>query len=771
MATTFRYGDGTKYGGGLYGPGTALDRWQLQLELAGAGGGWTDVSDDVRAQEPLVAEYGIDGNDPTDRVGDTGTLSCALDNSEGNSGGVLGYYAPFHANKRLGFGYDIGVRWILRYKGTDYYKFRGSLADIDVQPGRYGARLTRIQAVDYMDDLARIAVPDVAAQTNKRGDELITMLLAAVTTPPAAQDLETGQDTFAWALDGGTGQGNAMREELQKICLSEQGYVYIKGDTAQGGTLAFEARGHRSLAQTTYLTFDNDMVGCTVAGSRDDVYGLVRVIVHPTRVDSAATTVLFSLENTSTLVAGGATIDTLFGPYRDPSTQDACGGTAMVAPVATTDYTMNSAQDVSGTDLTASFSVSASYTGQGVRYTITNSGGTAGYITKLQARGKGVYRSTTVVEQEVVGCGDRVLELDLPYQTSVNAATNIAVQMATALSTPRARVQSVTFCASASEAFLGAALQREPGDRIAITEAVTGLDAALFTINSVRLELRTSDLLWCTWGLVPWGIDPWWTSPAFAATGGTITDIDGFRVHTFTSNGTFTVTSAGDPVTVEVLLVAGGGAGGDGNADAAGGGAGGQVVATYSSVSLGAYSVAVGAGGSPVAGLAGGAGGASTFNGLSAAGGSGGGTGDSAEDAGAGTIGGGGGAFSNYGTGTLYRGGSGGSNGGGGGAGASGNGADSPGFNTGGDAGPGVLSSITGASVGYGGGGSGAGSYVAGSVLPGGVDYGGGVGGVGVSGGTAGAANRGAGGGGCRFAGGGGAGSAGVVIIRYPISA
>ena len=55
------------------------------------------------------------------------------------------------------------------------------------------------------------------------------------------------------------------------------------------------------------------------AGSRDEVYGLVRVIVHPTRVDSAATTVLFSPENTSTLINAGATLDTrLSAPYWGP---------------------------------------------------------------------------------------------------------------------------------------------------------------------------------------------------------------------------------------------------------------------------------------------------------------------------------------------------------------------------------------------------------------------------------------------------------------------
>ena len=88
------------------------------------------------------------------------------------------------------------------------------------------------------------------------------------------------------------------------------------------------------------------------------------------------------------------------------------------------------------------------------------------------------------------------------------------------------------------------------------------------------------------------------------ATGGTITDVeqDGqlFRVHTFTSDGTFEVTRGGE---VEHLIVAGGGAGS--NSTAGGGGAGGLIyvglerpsVQPFSSVASGVYPVVVGNGG------------------------------------------------------------------------------------------------------------------------------------------------------------------------------
>lgn len=81
------------------------------------------------------------------------------------------------------------------------------------------------------------------------------------------------------------------------------------------------------------------------------------------------------------------------------------------------------------------------------------------------------------------------------------------------------------------------------------------------------------------------------------ATGGTVTDIfqNGFqyRVHTFTSNGSFNVIRGGK---VGYLVVAGGGGGG-GGLQGGGGGAGGLIFSNEVPFSAGSYSVVVGSGG------------------------------------------------------------------------------------------------------------------------------------------------------------------------------
>ena len=79
----------------------------------------------------------------------------------------------------------------------------------------------------------------------------------------------------------------------------------------------------------------------------------------------------------------------------------------------------------------------------------------------------------------------------------------------------------------------------------------------------------------------------------FSATGGTVVDSGGYRIHIFTGPSIpgFDITSLGTGV-VEVLVVAGGGGGGS-----AGGGAGGLVNTPHTFTTTGAYPITIGVGG------------------------------------------------------------------------------------------------------------------------------------------------------------------------------
>jgi hypothetical protein len=279
--------------------------------------------------------------------------------------------------------------------------------------------------------------------------------------------------------------------------------------------------------------------------------------------------------------------------------------------------------------------------------------------------------------------------------------------------------------------------------------------------------------------------------------GGTITTSGAYRIHTFTSSGTFVVTSA--LTNVEYLVIAGGGGGGVANGGGAGGGAGGyrnstgsensgRNSSTESKLSLGVanYTVTIGAGGAggPINsnGDRGVQGSSTVFGSITSIGGGYGG-GDANRAGGAG--GSGGGAARNNtteGAGTAGQGfnggdGSGGNEGGGGGGAGQVGGTAIQSPPRGGNGGNGLASSITGSSVTRAGGGGGGAESPSDDVGGIGGTGGGGKGGQAGSVGsvpTAGTVNTGSGGGGSGDWNTGGnhtgkAGGSGIVIVRYQL--
>jgi hypothetical protein len=342
---------------------------------------------------------------------------------------------------------------------------------------------------------------------------------------------------------------------------------------------------------------------------------------------------------------------------------------------------------------------------------------------------------------------------------------------------------------------------------VALAEVAAG-SAHSFTVGNVSFDesftfrVRAKDSNGAYSSGITVSLDLIAVSPV-VATGGTVTTVGDYKVHTFTSSGTFTVSNPGaQNGGIEYLVVAGGGGGGVFGAggaggyrssvsgESSGGGAGAESAFTPTAT---AYTVTVGAGGAnngyrisgdmtdgsnsafgTIVSIGGGKGGSSEYDTprFPGSGGSGGG-GASGGDAGSG-----GGEFGASGTsGQGYAGGSSdsaghpqGNGGGGGGAGATGgNGSGS----TGGNGGSGVSSSINGSSTTRAGGGGGGGYYY-GSTGTGGS---GGSGGGGTGGPhtqpQSGSANTGGGGGSSGLVSTGwndypsGSGGSGIVIVRY----
>ena len=263
-------------------------------------------------------------------------------------------------------------------------------------------------------------------------------------------------------------------------------------------------------------------------------------------------------------------------------------------------------------------------------------------------------------------------------------------------------------------------------------------------------------------------------------TGGIVSTSGSYKIHTFTSTSTFTTGSYTPVGGYEVLVVAGGGPGGASANVLGGGGAGGLAYfASRALLSSTAYTVTIGAGGSPgsngsnsslgtdVQTVGGGRG--AVENGSGFSGGSGGGGSYTTQAGGSSTQ------ALTYGYGSGNAGGTGGTpyaGGGGGGAGAAGSNGSASGTPAG-NGGIGLQYSITGVATYYAGGGGGS-TWTNGSTFTSGGLGGGGNGGWNGSGGdvasTAGTANTGGGGGAGYTATYSRSGGSGIVVVKYLLS-
>lgn len=484
---------------------TSLTSWSIQMEFSGSGAGWTSVQADVRANPSPAWSYGVMGNGPLDRIGGTGTLTFGLDNSTQNSGGKLGYYSPGHANCRSGFEMGIRCRLILTYGGTDYYKFIGTLVDIDPVPGQYRERVTLCQVVDWMDETT-FKMPNVATQVSQRADQVIATILAAMTRPPVATSYAAAQLEMPYSLDTTKDESTPVMSELNKLVLTDMGYLYLKGNTSAGGVLTFEDRRARENPPASAATLNDTMVTMKPRRPRDLIYNTVKVIVHPRIVDPDASSVLYTLDTSNPpAIAAGETI-TIIGQYRDPDQRaQRVGGVNLAAPVATTDYTFGTGPGDGS--LTANLSVTATSGGNSAIIQLQNTGAVTGYVTKLQIRGRGLYdyapiTYTTTDATSKATYGERVLTLDLPYESRTHVAKSLGDLYLSLYKDPHYFVDGVEFIGNRSATLMGYALSIEPGAVVTLTETVTGINTAYF-VNGVSYRLEPGGILHTAWVLAP----------------------------------------------------------------------------------------------------------------------------------------------------------------------------------------------------------------------------------------------------------------------------
>lgn len=487
----------------------------LEAELAGANKGWTDISVDTNlGASQFTLEYGIFGGGPLDRIAAVGSLSWAMSNATSNtSGGLNGYYTPGHTNARSGWDIGIAIRLKIGFGGLWYYKFRGTLVDVEPDTGLFRRRAAVCRAHDWMAESLNSFIRDTAVQTDKRSDEIIsTIITNSARRQPTARSFRQGQTTFAFALDNLRDEKTPLMRAIADVVYSEIGYFYVKGDNLQGGTVRFEDRHARPLSASV-ATFDKTMFELHAKRSRDDIVNHVNAIIHPRRVDAAATTVLYELTTTDTrpkILPGETMPLTVY--FRDATGRFVrVGATSIVTPVAGTDYIANTAADGSGSVITSDLSLSFSSTSNTGTLSFTNNGGVDAYLTTLQVRGKavadryelGVFKHNTTSE-------DTFGELDLNYDMLFEDRAEYALAVCDWFlslyggTTLKMHIPAMTVKADDSEtALLTQILAREPGDKITITESMAGISAITYFINGVRITIKPGQIFDSQWVLAP----------------------------------------------------------------------------------------------------------------------------------------------------------------------------------------------------------------------------------------------------------------------------
>ncbi len=316
------------------------------------------------------------------------------------------------------YGRDIRITVRDWSTGTIEPVFYGIISDI-APMGYGGNRKVVITANDGWVFL-RNYTAHVAVQQAIAPEDAIGLILDNINWPARwGRDLSISTDSipYWWA----SGDKKAA-SEIEDVSESFLGNFFINAS----GQAAYKLR---TTVDAVAADFPQEYILRDIANPQPWVNSrnIIRLKVHPRTLSGTVT--LYQLIGTQPLVLDGASNAlALFGTYN--YNNQTVPALSIVAPVATTDYTMNTAADGSGIDKTADCTVVATNLGDTCKFVVTNNSGGSVYITKLQVRGVAVYEQNvtdvTCPSDPTTVTQPREFVLDLKWLQDVNIATDSA---------------------------------------------------------------------------------------------------------------------------------------------------------------------------------------------------------------------------------------------------------------------------------------------------------------------------------------------------------
>ena len=477
--------------------------WKLELELSGVDAGWTDCTLDVSLMDGNIeVTDGMQSASLIDLLANPGSLAWVFDNSPANSAKLAGYYSPGHANCRAGFAKNIRCRYSEYYNSTRYYMGVYWLKKPIPSAGLFGEAVTRCKATDWLELMMNVPLPAVGVQTDKTGDQLLTTLLALVSTQPASTDFDTGDSTFATAFDTDDVDKDSVYSILGKLARSEYGRIYLQPSTGGGGVLKFEHRNARLGNVTSLGTISNVMDDAVVIDDAGQVFDRFQVRITPRRVDTSLVTVAV-LNYHIYLNPGEEKSFTL--NYVEQVSGSRISAQGVVTPmVAGTDYKFGTVDDGTTQDLNANLGITYTRIGSNSSdLKAKNNGAGGGYVNLFGMRGYGIYPFNPYTVEVGTG-GLRVQTLDMPYQNNPLTADSVANYLQSIASNNALRACRVNFHANKSAALMAAAMTGLISTRWTIAETQTALGGDYF-INGRKRTVSLGNRLDVEWLMSPAG--------------------------------------------------------------------------------------------------------------------------------------------------------------------------------------------------------------------------------------------------------------------------
>jgi hypothetical protein len=235
-------------------------------------------------------------------------------------------------------------------------------------------------------------------------------------------------------------------------------------------------------SDTKDISLDNAMSGLDYTNGAN-LANRILVMSYPKKIDAAATTVLFTLQN-QIEIAPQETITGINGTFRDPTGgAKKVAGKDMVIPVKNTDYWMESVRNSGTKNMSDDLVITATYGTEGVEYTLHNDNAAIGYVF-LQARGRGIYIYDPVSKifentASINTHGTHELLVDLKYQDDPKQADVFGLTWIGQYSEPVSRASSATFYTK-NEDMESVFFYADCGDLATIKENQTAINSDYF---------------------------------------------------------------------------------------------------------------------------------------------------------------------------------------------------------------------------------------------------------------------------------------------------